>query len=39
MARAIRGNPEHCEKHEEMGFYEGWGTVLDQLVEYVNGME
>lgn len=23
--------------HEKMGFYDGWGTVLDQLVAYVNG--
>ena len=22
-------------KHEEMGFHEGWGQVLDQLVAYV----
>lgn len=35
VARAIHGNPDNRKKHEEMGFYEGWGTVLDQLVEYV----
>jgi uncharacterized protein YndB with AHSA1/START domain len=23
------------EQHAAMGFYEGWGTALDQLVEYV----
>ncbi len=22
-------------KHEAMGFHEGWGTALDQLVEHV----
>lgn len=22
-------------KHEEMGFHDGWGTVLDQMVEYI----
>jgi uncharacterized protein YndB with AHSA1/START domain len=22
-------------KHEEMGFHQGWGTVLDQLVEHI----
>ena len=26
------------EQHEAMGFHEGWGTVLDQLVEYINGV-
>lgn len=39
VARAIHGNPENRDKHEEMGFYDGWGTVLDQMVEYVKGME
>lgn len=26
-----------CKKHEEMGFHEGWGTCIDQLVEYIQG--
>lgn len=34
-AIAIHGKPETREQHEAMGFHEGWGTVLDQLVEYV----
>ncbi|MGH2599362.1 MAG: SRPBCC family protein [Dehalococcoidia bacterium] len=25
-------------RHEEMDFYDGWGTVLDQLVAYVKTM-
>ena len=25
---------EKCKAHEEMGFYDGWGTVVDQLEEY-----
>ncbi|MDH3225351.1 MAG: SRPBCC domain-containing protein [Gemmatimonadota bacterium] len=25
-------------QHVEMGFHEGWGTVLDQLVEYAGGL-
>lgn len=25
-------------KHEEMGFHEGWGKALDQLVAHVKGM-
>lgn len=24
--------------HEEMGFYDGWGTVADQLVEYAKSL-
>jgi uncharacterized protein YndB with AHSA1/START domain len=26
------------ERHQEMGFYDGWGTVLDQLIEYSKTM-
>lgn len=33
VAYAIHGDPEARKKHEEMGFHEGWGQVLDQLVE------
>lgn len=32
---ALHGNEEGRKKHEEMGFHEGWGTVLDQLVAFV----
>jgi uncharacterized protein YndB with AHSA1/START domain len=31
-AIAMHGDEETSQKHEEMGFYQGWGTVLDQLV-------
>ncbi len=33
--RAIvkHANPEAKRKHEEMGFFNGWSTALDQLVE------
>jgi uncharacterized protein YndB with AHSA1/START domain len=24
-------------RHEEMGFFDGWGTAVDQLVEHVTG--
>jgi uncharacterized protein YndB with AHSA1/START domain len=27
-----------CNKHKEMGFYEGWGVCIDQLVEYIKAM-
>lgn len=25
------------QKHEQMGFHDGWGTVLEQMVDYVTG--
>jgi uncharacterized protein YndB with AHSA1/START domain len=34
-AIAIHQDPESRQKHEQMGFHDGWGTVLDQLVEHV----
>ena len=32
-ALAIHGNEADCKKHDEMGFREGWGKALDQLVD------
>jgi uncharacterized protein YndB with AHSA1/START domain len=34
-ATAIHTNKIHAEAHEKMGFSQGWGKVLEQLVEYV----
>ena len=34
-AVAIHGDEASTKRHEAMGFFEGWGTVLDQLVAYV----
>jgi uncharacterized protein YndB with AHSA1/START domain len=34
-ATAIHGDEASRKKHEEMGFHEGWGTVLTQMVEYI----
>jgi len=34
-ALVIHGDPESKKKHEEMGFHDGWGAALDQLVELV----
>ena len=34
-ATAIHTTSEHAEAHEKMGFSQGWGKVLEQLVEYV----
>lgn len=31
-ALVIHGTEESRRKHEEMGFHQGWGTALDQLV-------
>ncbi len=33
---AIHPDEAVCKKHAEMGFQEGWGTCLDQLVEEIN---
>lgn len=34
-ARVVHGTPEDCRKHAELGFQEGWGKALDQLVEFM----
>jgi uncharacterized protein YndB with AHSA1/START domain len=34
-AIAIHGNEETRKNHEEMGFYDGWGTVVGQMVDYI----
>ncbi|HEY1541726.1 MAG TPA: SRPBCC family protein [Xanthobacteraceae bacterium] len=34
-AVAIHGNAEARQKHEQMGFHQGWGTVLTQMVDYI----
>jgi uncharacterized protein YndB with AHSA1/START domain len=34
-AMVIHGDEEARRTHEKMGFEEGWGKALDQLVEYV----
>jgi len=34
-ATALHSSVEQRIKHEEMGFHNGWGTALDQLVAYV----
>jgi uncharacterized protein YndB with AHSA1/START domain len=33
-AIARHRSPESRKVHEDMGFYSGWGTVVDQLEEY-----
>ena len=34
-ALAMHPDEEVRKKHEEMGFHQGWGQVLDQLVAYI----
>ncbi|MBW7934274.1 MAG: SRPBCC family protein [Gemmatimonadaceae bacterium] len=34
-AIAIHGNAEMRRRHEEMGFHDGWNTVVDQLVAHI----
>ena len=34
-ATAIHGTEEQRKKHDEMGFHGGWGTVLEQMVEFI----
>ena len=37
-ALAMHGDAATRERHAEMGFYEGWGTALDQLVASAHEM-
>ncbi len=37
-ATARHRNAEARKQHEDMGFYEGWGTVADQLEAYARGL-
>lgn len=37
-AIARHRSPEARRSHEEMGFYDGWGTVVDQLEAYAAGL-
>lgn len=34
-AIVLHKNEEDKTQHEQMGFHEGWGTVVDQLVQYI----
>ncbi len=38
VARAMHRDTETQERHAAMGFHDGWGTVLDQLVATVKGL-
>jgi uncharacterized protein YndB with AHSA1/START domain len=34
-AVAVHQDPDGAKQHAEMGFHDGWGTVVDQLVEHL----
>jgi uncharacterized protein YndB with AHSA1/START domain len=37
-ALVIHRNEQDCKKHEDMGFHDGWGKALDQLVAIAKKM-
>ena len=37
-AWAANQNAEAAKKHEEMGFYDGWGTMITQMEEIARGL-
>jgi uncharacterized protein YndB with AHSA1/START domain len=39
VATALHQDESDCEKHKAMGFHEGWGAALDQLVAHVKTMQ
>lgn len=38
VARALHKDEAAKKQHEEMGFHQGWGTALDQLVALAKGL-
>lgn len=38
VARCLHQNAEAAKKHEEMGFYDGWGTMITQMEEIARGL-
>jgi uncharacterized protein YndB with AHSA1/START domain len=38
-ACALHSDEEGRQKHETMGFHDGWGKALDQLVAHVKGLQ
>ncbi|MEQ1701729.1 MAG: SRPBCC family protein [Ilumatobacteraceae bacterium] len=37
VARVMHPTAAHAAQHDEMGFHDGWGAALDQLVAYMSG--
>jgi uncharacterized protein YndB with AHSA1/START domain len=38
-ALAMHRDEDGCKRHADMGFHDGWGTVLDQLVAYMKARD
>ncbi|HIG23949.1 MAG TPA: polyketide cyclase [Henriciella marina] len=38
-ARVLHKTPEDSQKHDDMGFHEGWGTAIDQLAAFVGAQK
>jgi uncharacterized protein YndB with AHSA1/START domain len=38
VARCMHQTPEECRRHDEMGFFEGWGTCIDQIEEVAKSL-
>jgi uncharacterized protein YndB with AHSA1/START domain len=38
-ALAIHPDPESCKRHHDMGFHQGWGTALEQLITLMKAQE
>jgi uncharacterized protein YndB with AHSA1/START domain len=39
LARALHMTPEAKQQHEEMGFHEGWGTMITQWDEFAQSLQ
>ena len=37
VATVLHADPAGRTQHEQMGFHDGWGTALDQLVALMQG--
>lgn len=38
VARCLHMNAEDRKKHEDMGFFDGWGTCISQLEDFAKGL-
>jgi uncharacterized protein YndB with AHSA1/START domain len=38
VAQVIHGDADSCQTHRDMGFEQGWGIALDQLVAYMQAI-
>lgn len=38
VARCLHRDAEETKRHEDMGFYDGWGTMITQMEEVARGL-